>query len=179
MLTSFAEMLCSCCASMSSEVFDKLPNSTNAVEAHNRLSKGSSPEVLQVALLSTYKVDMSATLQHIAKAKGVSITYDDMSPSARAKRADALCLARRKRRKIGDDEGGPPDKRRHFDENGEYILCAVIIGRILYTITSHAVNIFCLYLSCHYSKQQSSQKSHSSQAFDQDISAPKKAPHAP
>ncbi len=104
---------------MSNEVFNRLPDSTNAVEAHNRLSKGSSPEVLQVALLSTYKVDMSATLQHIAKAKGVSITYNDMSPTARAKRTTALNLARRKRRGICDDEGGPPDKKRHFGESGK------------------------------------------------------------
>lgn len=104
---------------MDSQTFNRLPDSTNAVEAHNRLSKGSSPKVLQVALLSTYRVDVSAALQHIAKAKGVSIAYDDMSPTARAKRVATLNLARRKRRAIDNNDGGPPDKKRQFDENGK------------------------------------------------------------
>ncbi len=41
-------MLAACCSGMESEVFDSLPNTTNAVESHNRCSKGASPDILKV-----------------------------------------------------------------------------------------------------------------------------------
>ena len=52
------EILPACHAAMDKDIFDRLPSSTNAVESHNRLSKRSKPNVLRVALISTYKIDM-------------------------------------------------------------------------------------------------------------------------
>lgn len=43
------EMLTACHAMMDREQFNSLPNSTNAVESHNRLSKGITPDILHVA----------------------------------------------------------------------------------------------------------------------------------
>jgi hypothetical protein len=39
--------------------FQRLPSSTNAVESHNWLSKTGRPEILCIAMLTTYKVDMA------------------------------------------------------------------------------------------------------------------------
>ena len=47
-------MLSSHFATMTDEQFNVLPNSTNAVESHNRLSKLSQPEILNAAMLTTY-----------------------------------------------------------------------------------------------------------------------------
>ncbi len=40
---------------MSEEQFD---TTSNAVESHNRLSKTGKPEMLRVAMLTTYKIDI-------------------------------------------------------------------------------------------------------------------------
>ena len=54
----------------------RLPNSTNAVESHNRLCKGATPDVLNVAMMSTYKLDMAAALQHLVVTDGISVAYE-------------------------------------------------------------------------------------------------------
>ena len=53
--------------SKANHAFDDIPSDTNAVESHNRVSKGSAPDVLKVALMTTYKVDMAAALEHLAQ----------------------------------------------------------------------------------------------------------------
>ena len=47
---------------MGSSLFASLPTFTNAVEAYNRISKSSTPEPLNIAMLMTYKEDMLAAL---------------------------------------------------------------------------------------------------------------------
>lgn len=47
-------------------------SSINAVESHNRLPKKQQPDILKVAMLTTYKVYMASTLEHIARLEGVS-----------------------------------------------------------------------------------------------------------
>ena len=106
----FTEMLCSCLSS--NAVFDALPDTTNAVESHNRASKGHNPDILKVALMNTYKIDMKASLEHLARSKGISTSYEDLSPAARAKRSGVANKARSRRRAREDDGDGPPDKRR-------------------------------------------------------------------
>ena len=64
-------------SAMTDEKFQNIPNSTNAVESHNRLSKLSKPEVLCAALLTTYKVDMEAALEHMARLEGLPTSYED------------------------------------------------------------------------------------------------------
>ena len=108
-------MLLSAFSEMTSSTFLKLPNSTNAVESHNRLSKGTSQDVLSVAMMTTYKLDMSAALQHLAVTKGLPVAYEKQTPEARSIRANAQNKARVKRRfNAVDDAQGPPDKRRNF-----------------------------------------------------------------
>ena len=43
------------------KMFDSLPSSTNAVESHNRLCKSEHVQILKVAMLVTYRKDMSIT----------------------------------------------------------------------------------------------------------------------
>ena len=95
-------------ADMDAEDFLRLPTSTNAVESHNRLSKVDRPEILRVAMLTTYKVDMSVALEHMAKCEGMQTSYEDTSVE-KQKRKD-----NRKRRLQSDDEG-PPDKNEDFE----------------------------------------------------------------
>ena len=57
-------------------LFHRLPNSTNAVESYTHLCKGPTPDVLNVAMMAIYKLDMAATLQHLAVTSGVSVTYE-------------------------------------------------------------------------------------------------------
>ena len=103
-------MLTACHANMPKERFNALPSSTNAVESHNRLSKKQHPEILKVAMLTTYKVDMASTLEHIARLEGVSSSYGITQGS------------KRKRKENFDEDDGPPDKRRHFSTGMYYLL---------------------------------------------------------
>ena len=59
---------------MAPDRFSFLPDSTNAVEAHNWISKsGKAPEPLAVALMSLYKKDMVAVLEGLAEDAGIFI----------------------------------------------------------------------------------------------------------
>lgn len=78
-------------ADMDASIFKKLPNSTNAVESYNWLCIGATPDVLSVALMTTYKLDMAAALQYLPVTKGMSVT-----PKARRIRAIAQSNARAK-----------------------------------------------------------------------------------
>ena len=112
MFTLFTEMLCSVASTNSA--FDKIPNTTNAVESHNRCSKGSTPDILKVALMATYKIDMAAALEHLAKRKGITTSYEDLSLASRAARTMVANKARSRKRAASDDAEGPPDKHRDF-----------------------------------------------------------------
>ena len=69
-------MLSAAFSEMESSVFYRLPDSTNAVESYNRLCKGPTPDVLSVAMMTTYRLDMAAALQHLAVTSGISVTYE-------------------------------------------------------------------------------------------------------
>ena len=74
---SYTSMLSPLYATMEDR-FEFLPDSTNAVEAYNRLSKtGKVPYPLSVALMSLYKKDMVAVLQYLAVREGMLTTYED------------------------------------------------------------------------------------------------------
>ena len=105
-------MLCSCFSS--NDAFPEIPSDTNAVESHNRISKGTSPDVLKVALMTTYKVDMAAALEHLAQGHGISTTYESLTPEARSRRTAAANKARSRKRARCEDGDGPPDKKSHF-----------------------------------------------------------------
>ena len=112
-------MLSGVFSKMESSLFASLPTSTNAVKAHNRISKSSTPEPLYIAMLMTYKEDMLAALEHLACLKGISTSYEDQSLEAQ-KRASKQNEARRKQWAKEDDDGeGPPDKQRGFQ--GMYV----------------------------------------------------------
>ena len=101
---------------MDEDRFDRLPSSTNAVESHNRLSKGSNPDVLWVALMSTYKIDMSSALEHVASGKGVSTSYEDLTVGSKENRRKMVNAARAKKRLHEEESDGPPDKHHDFSE---------------------------------------------------------------
>ena len=50
--------------------FNELPSTTNPVEVYNRLAKHATPDALPVALMTIYKQDKVASLQHIAATNG-------------------------------------------------------------------------------------------------------------
>ena len=91
-------MLSGVYSKMGTDTFSKMPTSTNAVEAYQRVSKSGRTEPLNVAMLGTYKYDMAATLEHVAQQKGFSTSYEDMSVDAQRQRAQKQNLACRKRR---------------------------------------------------------------------------------
>lgn len=114
------EMLSGVFSKMGSSLFASLPTSTNAVEAHDRISKSSTLEPLDIAMLMTYKEDMFATLEHLACLKGISISYEDQFLEAQKKQVSKQNEARRKQRaKDDDDAEGPPDKQCDFQ--GMYV----------------------------------------------------------
>ena len=78
-------------------------------------------EPLNVAMLGTYKYDMAATLEHVARQKGISTSYEDMSVDAQRRRAQKQNLARRKRRARDDDAEGLPDKHHDFDSKNNFM----------------------------------------------------------
>ena len=109
-------MLSATYADMSETTFQQIPNSTNAVESYNRLCKGNSPDPLEVAMMTTYKLDMAAAMQHLAVLSRMTVTYERQTPEARSIRSGAQGKARSKRRfaKVVDDAQGPPDKNSDF-----------------------------------------------------------------
>ena len=117
-INCLTEMLSATCADMSETTFQQIPNSTNAVESYNRLCKGSSPDPLEVAMMTTYKLDMAAAMQHLAVLSGMTVTYERQTPEARSVRSSAQGKARNKRRfaKVVDDAQGPPDKISNFSK---------------------------------------------------------------
>lgn len=110
----FTDMLSASVGSMKPTTFAALPSSTNAVESLHRGAKGKQADVLRVALMSTYKVDMASTLEYIAATKHIPTSYERLTPSVRKQRAKVAEKARVKRMREDDDVDGPPDKRRHF-----------------------------------------------------------------
>ena len=54
-------------------------------------------------------------LEHVARQKGISTSYEEMSLEAQRRRAQRQNQARRKRRFRGDDAEGPPDKHHDFE----------------------------------------------------------------
>ena len=70
---------------LTTRLFQLLPETTNAVESHNRTSKRSSADILKVALMSTYKLDMAAALEHLAKTHGIPTSYMDFAPGGVAR----------------------------------------------------------------------------------------------
>lgn len=103
-----------CSAASTNAAFDKIPDTTNAVESHNRCSKGSSPDILKVALMATYEIDMAAVLEHLAKRRGITTAYENLSPASRATRTMVSNKARSRKRAASDDAEGPPDKQQDF-----------------------------------------------------------------
>ena len=130
-------MLSGVFSKMESSLFASLPTSTNAVKAHNRISKSSTPEPLNIAMLMPYKEDMLAALEHLACLKGISTSYEDQSLEAQ-KRASKQNEARRKRRAKEDDDGeGPPNKQRDFQ--GMYVCMYKMHGQLTLQSVLHSL----------------------------------------
>lgn len=102
---------------MTSELFQQLPNSTNAVESYNRFGRPTHRQPLKLAMLTTYKEDMAKSLQIIACRNGLSTDYESQSEASRSKRSAKQSMARRKRLRLDDkidDAEGPPDTKKSF-----------------------------------------------------------------
>ena len=115
---------------MDKEMVDSLPSLTNAVESHNRLCKSEHVQILKVAMLATYRKDMSITLELMAQSCGLSTTYDGLSQSARAKRAQQQSASRRKRLRQDpeDDPMGPPDSTKDFQQGTQSVCVFALNG---------------------------------------------------
>lgn len=132
-------MLCS--VASTNTAFDKIPNTTNAVESHNRCSKGSSPDILKVALMATYKIDMAAALEHLAKRRGITTSYEDLSPASRATCMMVANKARSRKRIASDDAEGSPDK--HQDSTKGFLVNDLHVYFWILHVQCHSVcNIF-------------------------------------
>ena len=110
----FTDMLSASVGSMKPSTFSALPSSTNAVESLHRGAKGKHADILKVALMSIYKVDMASTLEYIAASRNIPTSYEQLTPFVRENRAKVAGRAKVKRMRENDDVDGPPDKRRHF-----------------------------------------------------------------
>ena len=64
--------------------------------------------------MATYKLDMAAALEHLAKRRGITTSYDNLSPASRAARTKVANKARSRKRAASDDAEGPPDKHQDF-----------------------------------------------------------------
>lgn len=110
-------MLCACHSTMGRQQFQELPNSTNAVESHNRFGRTAHRQPLKSAMMATYREDMSRCLEMMARRNGLPTSYDNLSLSARSERSAQQSSARRKRLRNSDndDAEGPPDTKRTFN----------------------------------------------------------------
>lgn len=114
-------MLSPCFSSMNRDQFDKLPNSTNAVESYNRFGRPTHRQPLKIAMMATYREDMAKSLQIMACRKGLTADYSSPAESARLKRSAQQNQARRKRfRTENDDPEGPPDTKKKFNPGNKY-----------------------------------------------------------
>ena len=66
-------------------------------------------------MMATYKMDMAAVLRHIAHTKGITVSYESLSPTSHKKRTQTANKAQAKQRAREEDGEGPPDKRRHLE----------------------------------------------------------------
>ena len=113
---------------MNEETFKRLPGSTNAVESYNRCSKTEKPDILKMAMMYTYKVDMAAPLENLAIAQKITTSYSNMMPDDRKIRAQQQSKTRQKQYHQDDNDGGLPDKQRHLTgEHTSYLLCPSVI----------------------------------------------------
>ena len=64
--------------------------------------------------MATYKIDMAAALEHLAKRRGITTSYEDLSPASRATHTKLANQARSRKRAASDDPEGPPDKHQDF-----------------------------------------------------------------
>ena len=105
-------MLSSTTSSMDPLSFASLPSSTNAVESLHLATKQKHPNVLKVALVTVYKVDMANALEHIAAKKQIPTAYERLTPDVRAANSKTAKRANAKRmyERADDDDDGPPDK---------------------------------------------------------------------
>ena len=107
-------MLCACWSE--NKALRKAPSTTNAVESHNRVSKGTSPNILSVAMMTTYRVDMSAALEHLPSSQGIPTSYE-LTPTTRAKCFKTDNKARSRKRAGNTNRDGPPDKHHDFKKD--------------------------------------------------------------
>ena len=102
-------MLSPCFANMNEETFKRLPGSRNAFESYNRCSKTEKSDILKVAMMYTYKVDLAAALENLAITQKIATSYTSMTSDEQKQRAQQQSKARQKRYCKDDDNGGPPD----------------------------------------------------------------------
>ena len=110
-------MVSPCFSQMSSQQFNELPNSTNAVESYNRFGRSVHRQPLKVAMMASYQEDMAKSFEIMARGRGLLTSYEDQTPTGRNKRSKQQNSARKKRLRYTDDVDntmGPPDKRANF-----------------------------------------------------------------
>ena len=78
-------MLSPCFSLMSSQQFNELPNSKNAVESYNRFGRSVHRQPLKVAMMATYREDMAKSFEIMARGRGFLTSYEGQTPTGRDK----------------------------------------------------------------------------------------------
>ena len=70
-----------------------------------------------MALLTTYKVDMASALEHMARTEGLLTDYTERNDEYQKKNSRAVQKCRAKRKLQAEDDEGPPDKQKYFQQD--------------------------------------------------------------
>lgn len=97
--------------------------------------------------MATYKIDMAAALEHLAKSRGITTSYEDLSPASRAAHTMVANKARSRKRVASDDAEGLPDKHQDFTKGflvndlhvfQDLYMCIYMYNVIVFVISDRA-----------------------------------------
>ena len=105
-------------STMTSNVWNKCPNNTNAVERRNQDCKNGSSLFVRQCLVSVYKLDKVFCAKFLAAKDRNNLSYNSRTAESKAAAAETR-KAQRKRAALHKDtesQFGPPDKAQHFHD---------------------------------------------------------------
>ena len=106
-------------STMTSDVWNKCPNNTNAVERRNQDCKDGSPLPIRQCLISMYKLDKAFCAKFLAAKDGNNLSYYSRTAESKESAAETR-KSQRKRAVLAEKDNeshfGPPDKAQHFDD---------------------------------------------------------------
>ena len=108
-------------STMTSDVWNKCPNNTNAVERRNQDCKDGSPLPIRQCLVSMYKLDKAFCAKFLAANDGSNLSYYSRTAESKQSAAETRKSQRKRAalaefQKDNESEFGPPDKAQHFTD---------------------------------------------------------------